>query len=242
MSNTATRRALVTGANKGIGFAIAAGLGARGWQIGVGARDLRECLLLQLDFLEIDHPLVETIIRDYWDMFMQRHFVQLAKALAIDMKTLEGLVEIIKHLDPKPGRKYSNERAIYVEPDVYVHKVSDEYVIVLLPHPRVVAVLDVVLEIGVVVDLVEGVLLFVLFLRLDFLLLVFRFGLLIRRFRFRLFGLRFFGGFFEERILEELLIEDFLELEFRQLQQLDRLLQRRRHDQFLGKSEVEFLL
>lgn len=99
--------------------------------IGVGARDLRECLLLQLDFLEIDHPLVEAVIRDHWDMFMQRHFVQIAKVLGIDMKTLEGVVEIIKHLDPKPGRKYSNERAIYVEPDVYVHKVGDEYVIVL---------------------------------------------------------------------------------------------------------------
>ncbi len=99
--------------------------------IGVGARDLRECLLLQLEFLEIDDPLVETIVRDHWDMFMQRHFVQLAKTLNIDMKTLEGIVEIIKHLDPKPGRKYSNERAIYVEPDVYVHKVGDEYVIVL---------------------------------------------------------------------------------------------------------------
>ncbi|HLJ74257.1 MAG TPA: RNA polymerase factor sigma-54 [Thermoanaerobaculia bacterium] len=99
--------------------------------IGVGARDLRECLLLQLQFLEIDEPLVEMIIRDHWDMFMQRHFAQLAKALSIDMKTLEGIVEIIKHLDPKPGRKYSNERAIYVEPDVYVHKVGDEYVIVL---------------------------------------------------------------------------------------------------------------
>src|SRR5207245_666320 len=99
--------------------------------IGVGARDLRECLLLQLEFLEVDEPLVETIIRDHWDMFMQRHFVQLAKALGIDLKTLEGIVEIIKHLDPKPGRKYSNERAIYVEPDVYVQKVGDEYVIVL---------------------------------------------------------------------------------------------------------------
>jgi RNA polymerase sigma-54 factor len=99
--------------------------------IGVGARDLRECLLLQLDFLEVDNPMVETIIRDYWDMFMQRHFVQLAKTLGIDMKTLEGIVEVIKHLDPKPGRKYSNERAIYVEPDVYVQKVGDEYVIVL---------------------------------------------------------------------------------------------------------------
>src|SRR5688500_13304027 len=99
--------------------------------IGVGARDLRECLLLQLEFLEIDNVLVEAIIRDHWDMFMQRHFVQLSKALGVDMKTLEGIVEIIKHLDPKPGRKYSNERAIYVEPDVYVHKVGDEYVIVL---------------------------------------------------------------------------------------------------------------
>ena len=99
--------------------------------IGVGARDLRECLLLQLQFLELDVPLVEIIIRDHWEMFMQRHFVQLAKAIGIDMKSLEGIVEIIKHLDPKPGRKYSNERAIYVEPDVYIHKVGDEYVIVL---------------------------------------------------------------------------------------------------------------
>jgi RNA polymerase sigma-54 factor len=99
--------------------------------IGVGARDLRECLLLQLQFLEIDVPYVEEIIRDHWDEFMQRKFVQIAKALSIDMKTLEGIVEVIKHLDPKPGRKYSNERAIYVEPDVYVQKVSDEYIIVL---------------------------------------------------------------------------------------------------------------
>ena len=99
--------------------------------IGVGARDLRECLLLQLDFLEIDVPLVDAVVRDHWDDFMQRHFVQISKALGIDMKTLEGVVEVIKHLDPKPGRKYTNERAIYVEPDVYVHKVGDDYIIVL---------------------------------------------------------------------------------------------------------------
>jgi RNA polymerase sigma-54 factor len=99
--------------------------------IGVGARDLRECLLLQLEFLEVDNPMVESIVRDHWDMFMQRHFTQIAKSLGVEMKTLEGVVEIIKHLDPKPGRKYSNERAIYVEPDVYIQKVGDEYIIVL---------------------------------------------------------------------------------------------------------------
>ncbi|HEX7190900.1 MAG TPA: RNA polymerase factor sigma-54 [Thermoanaerobaculia bacterium] len=99
--------------------------------IGVGARDLRECLLLQLQFLDIDVPFVEEIVRDHWDDFMHKKYVQISKALGIDMKTLEGIVEVIKHLDPKPGRKYSNERAIYVEPDVYIQKVGDEYVIVL---------------------------------------------------------------------------------------------------------------
>jgi RNA polymerase sigma-54 factor len=99
--------------------------------IGVCARDLRECLLLQLDYLDIEEPMVEKVIRDHWDMFMNRHFVQLAKVLQIDLKQLEAVVEVIRHLDPKPGRKYSTERAIYVEPDVYVQKVGDEYVIIL---------------------------------------------------------------------------------------------------------------
>src|SRR5438270_13065005 len=65
--------------------------------IGVGARDLRECLLLQLDLLEVDNPLVEAIVRDHWDMFMQRHFVQLAKALALHMTPREGVVDVIQH-------------------------------------------------------------------------------------------------------------------------------------------------
>ncbi|HVT03681.1 MAG TPA: RNA polymerase factor sigma-54 [Thermoanaerobaculia bacterium] len=99
--------------------------------IGVGARDLRECLLLQLRHLEVENEAVEAIVRDHWDLFMNRQFVLLAKTIGIDMKSLEAIVEVIKHLDPKPGRKYSNERAIYVEPDVYVHKIGEEYVIVL---------------------------------------------------------------------------------------------------------------
>jgi hypothetical protein len=79
----------------------------------------------------------------------------------------------------------------------------------LLAHPRVVAVLDVVLEVRVVIDLVEGVFLFVFLLRLDLLGLLLGLVLLIGG--LRLFGLRFFGVFFEERILEQLLVEDFLE-------------------------------
>jgi RNA polymerase sigma-54 factor len=98
---------------------------------GVGARDLRECLLLQVDRLELDEPRVREIIEDHWKLFMNRQYVQLHKALGIELKELEHLIEIIKHLDPKPGRKYSSERAVYVEPDVHVYKIGDEYVIML---------------------------------------------------------------------------------------------------------------
>jgi RNA polymerase sigma-54 factor len=98
---------------------------------GVGARDLRECLLLQVDRLELDDPRVREIIEDHWKLFMNRQYVQLHKALGIELKELEHLIEIIKHLDPKPGRKYSSERAVYVEPDVHVYKIGDEYVIML---------------------------------------------------------------------------------------------------------------
>lgn len=98
---------------------------------GVGARDLRECLQLQVERLEIEEPLVSEIIENHWPMFMNRQFIQLHKALGVELKQLEHLVEIIRHLDPKPGRKYSSERAVYVEPDVHVHKIGDDYIIVL---------------------------------------------------------------------------------------------------------------
>jgi len=99
---------------------------------GVCARSLQECLLIQLDHMDVDHDridLVEAIIEQHWELFSARKGPQLAKALGVDMKQLEVMVEIIRRLDPKPGRKYDNERTIYVEPDVYVYKIGDEYVI-----------------------------------------------------------------------------------------------------------------
>lgn len=100
--------------------------------IGVCAHTLQECLLIQLDHLDVEFDridLVEKIIEEHWDLFSARKAPQLAKALGVEMKELEIMVEIIRQLDPKPGRKYDNERTIYVEPDVYVYKIGDDYVI-----------------------------------------------------------------------------------------------------------------
>ena len=110
---------------------------------GVGAFDLPDCLLLQLAALGVENALIERIIREHWPEFLNRQFVPLAKKLGVGMSEIQAAFEIIKNLEPKPGRKYSSERTIYVEPDVFVRKIGDEYVIQLsedgLPKLRISA-------------------------------------------------------------------------------------------------------
>jgi RNA polymerase sigma-54 factor len=110
---------------------------------GIGATDLPDCLMLQIRSLGIENPLIERIITEHWPEFLNRQFAPLARTLGVGMSQLQAVVEIIKNLEPKPGRKYSNERTIYVEPDVAVRKIGDEYVIQLnedgLPKLRISA-------------------------------------------------------------------------------------------------------
>jgi len=110
---------------------------------GVGAFDLPDCLLMQLAALGVENELIEKIIREHWPEFLNRQFAPLAKKLGVGMSEIQAAFEIIKNLEPKPGRKYSSERTIYVEPDVFVRKIGDEYVIQLsedgLPKLRISA-------------------------------------------------------------------------------------------------------
>ena len=110
---------------------------------GVGAFDLPDCLMLQIRALGIDNRLIETVITKHWTEFLNRQYAQLCKSLAVGMSELQAVLEIIKNLEPKPGRKYSSERTIYVEPDVAVRKVGDDYIIQLnedgLPKLRISA-------------------------------------------------------------------------------------------------------
>ncbi len=108
---------------------------------GVCAFDLPDCLMLQLRTIGIDNALIETIIQKHWPEFLNRQFTALSKTLSVGISEVQAAVEIIKNLEPKPGRKYSSERTIYVEPDVFVRKIGDEYVIQLsedgLPKLRI---------------------------------------------------------------------------------------------------------
>src|SRR5215471_1626324 len=110
---------------------------------GICAFDLPDCLMLQIRALGIENSLIEKIVTEHWPELLNRQFPQLSRSLGVGMSELQAVVEIIKNLEPKPGRKYSNERTIYVEPDVAVRKIGDEYVIQLnedgLPKLRISA-------------------------------------------------------------------------------------------------------
>ncbi|MCP4664075.1 MAG: RNA polymerase factor sigma-54, partial [bacterium] len=109
---------------------------------GVACTSLRECLLRQLDAQE-EPPdsLTRRAVAETWELFKHRKFEAVAKALGVELAELEPVVEVIRGLDTRPGRKYSTDRAQYVEPDVFVVKVGDNYVIQLnddgLPRLRV---------------------------------------------------------------------------------------------------------
>ncbi len=89
---------------------------------GVAARDLSECLLLQLRHLQVPDTPAELIVRDHMDLLKAHKYREIATRLGCPMEDVLAHVEIIRHLDPSPGLKYNNTRSQYVTPDVYVVK------------------------------------------------------------------------------------------------------------------------
>jgi RNA polymerase sigma-54 factor len=108
---------------------------------GVAARDVRECLLLQIAFHDMEGTPAESIVRDHFDLLQARKFRDLAQALQLPLDETMAVVESIRHLDPKPGKKYNAQSGAYVIPDVYVLKIDKGYTIVLneegLPRLRI---------------------------------------------------------------------------------------------------------
>jgi RNA polymerase sigma-54 factor len=108
---------------------------------GVGARDLQECLSIQLRHLGMEDSLVGIIVRDHLALIDERHFRNIAKDLGVSLEEVIVAVKLIRELDPKPGSRYNAQRVEYIVPDVVVVKMGDEYQILLnddgLPRLRI---------------------------------------------------------------------------------------------------------
>lgn len=99
--------------------------------IGIAARDLRECLLLQLESQGLVDTLVWRIVANHLPRVEHGLLAEIAKHEACSEQDVVDAVREIRKLEPRPARPYFDEVSIYVVPDVYVRKVGDEYVVTL---------------------------------------------------------------------------------------------------------------
>lgn len=109
--------------------------------IGVGARDLKECLLLQAKKFGKERELLEVVIKDHLPLLQQRDFETLARKLKIPLNKIIEAAKIVSEMEPKPGRPYGGDETHYIIPDVYVYKLGQDYAVVLneegLPRLRI---------------------------------------------------------------------------------------------------------
>lgn len=98
---------------------------------GIAARDLRECLLIQLDQLGLGESMAARLVRDYLSELEHRRYESLAKQLKITLAEINDALKVIKQLEPRPGRPYVDEAPVYITPDVYVKKVGNEFIVTM---------------------------------------------------------------------------------------------------------------
>lgn len=108
---------------------------------GIAARDLRECLLLQLEHLGVDDGLPARIVRDHLPLVIRHKFKEIARNCDADLEGVAEALETIRHLQPRPGQTYATDTTAYIIPDVTVVKDGDGYRVMLnddgLPKLRV---------------------------------------------------------------------------------------------------------
>ncbi|MEZ4406512.1 MAG: RNA polymerase factor sigma-54 [Polyangiales bacterium] len=98
--------------------------------VGVAARDLRECLLVQLEFLGYDDDdIVWQVVDHHLPNLERRNFGAISRDLRCELQDVYDAAKLISTLEPRPGRNFTTEEPAYITPDVYVHKVGDDYVV-----------------------------------------------------------------------------------------------------------------
>src|ERR1017187_3044455 len=95
---------------------------------GIGARSLEECLTIQLNKMEQTHEVQQAkkIIHHHMDDLAKKHYDKLMKSLKIDRDDLKSVVDVIIHLNPKPGESQINTKTQYIIPDFVVTAIDNE--------------------------------------------------------------------------------------------------------------------
>ena len=93
--------------------------------VGCGARDVRECLLVQLEVRGENDRLAARLISEHLAELQQHKLPHLAKQIGVDVDSLLSELQFIRTLDPYPGRRYSSEEPVLIAPEIYIEKLDE---------------------------------------------------------------------------------------------------------------------
>ncbi len=103
--------------------------------VGIGSRTLQECLIVQVEMKEMDNHYIKQltlkVLKEHYESFTMRHFEEIAKKLNITLDDLKEVLEVIQHLNPKPGEGAFTPHENYVIPDFIVTQTEDDFLITL---------------------------------------------------------------------------------------------------------------
>ncbi|WP_319543912.1 RNA polymerase factor sigma-54 [uncultured Pseudodesulfovibrio sp.] len=99
--------------------------------VGVAARTPQECLLVQMDVLGYDDPILVSLVTDHLEDLEKNRYKPLTRKFKISMDELKEYLDMLQTLDPMPGSNFSSTEPHYVSPDVFVYKYGDDFVIIL---------------------------------------------------------------------------------------------------------------
>jgi RNA polymerase sigma-54 factor len=94
---------------------------------GIGARNLQECLLIQVERENLKDDLALTILSDYFVPFAEKKWKKIAKELEIPLQKIQEVFDTIQKLNPRPGALLEQENASYIIPDVIVERIGDQF-------------------------------------------------------------------------------------------------------------------
>jgi len=108
---------------------------------GVGARDLQECLMRQLERSGQEESIEYRIVRDYMDALGKRRIPEIARGLGMEVEDVQDAIGRIARLEPRPGRAYLSDNNQYILPEVFVQRSGDEFIVTTnneqIPHLRI---------------------------------------------------------------------------------------------------------
>ncbi|MDQ0161998.1 RNA polymerase factor sigma-54 [Aeribacillus alveayuensis] len=120
--------------------------------VGVGARSLQECLLLQLKQIKDKPAYTEFILREYFKPFAEKTWKEISKKTGLSLKEIQCIHDFIQTLNPRPGLQYEDTHPNYIIPDLIVEEKHGEWVVFynddLLPQIRISANYEPLIEMG----------------------------------------------------------------------------------------------